>query len=174
MGVNLFEKVFNTLASLIPQDWEICFASEGPDQKYFAGIVRGINNGTPIHCDWAPYDTLTEPWAIARVTNQAVFNLYLSDVSGGDTQVHDVQWTSEALAYRDPASYGYFPGLVAGRKKARFHPNAGDLYIFNSRNMHEVFPVDADCKKRRMAMASFFGILPPLEAGEKTKLIFWS
>ena len=174
VGVNVFAKVFEAFATIVPPEWEICLASESQDQQYFAGIIRGINNGTPIHCDWVPYDTMTEPWAITRVTHQAVFNLYLSDVVGGDTQIHDVQWSPEALAYRDPASYGYFPGLVDGKRRTRFHPNAGDLYVFNSQNMHQVFPVEPGCNKRRMGMASFFGILPPLASGDKTKLIFWS
>lgn len=174
IGINVFQKVFDFIAAMIPPDWEICLATESPGQQYYAGIIRGINNGTPVHCDWVPYDTLTESWAITRVTHQAVFNLYLSDVEGGDTQIHDMQWSPEALKHRDPDSYGYSPDLVKGSKSIRFHPDAGDLYVFNSRNMHQVFPVAPGCKKRRMAMASFFGILPPLKDGEKTKLIFWS
>jgi hypothetical protein len=175
VGVNVFAMVMSLIRSLVPADWEVCLAREDSnDEQYFAGIVRGINNGTPIHCDWAPYDTRTEPWAISRVTHQAVFNLCLAPMEGGGTLVHDVQWTPDALAYRDPDGYGYFEGLVEGRKKAPLQPQPGDLYFFNSRNMHQVFPVAPGWERRRMAMASFFGVLPPSKEGEKTKLVFWS
>ena len=175
-GINAFARVLALIRTLAPPDWEICLASEGasPNQQYFAGIVRGINNGTPIHCDWVPYDLQDESWAIKRVTHQAVFNLYLTTVSGGGTVIHDVQWTPQALAHRDPESYGYFGELVKGKKEAPFRPRAGDLVFFNSRNMHHVEPVSKDCRKRRMAMASFFGVLPPEREGGKTKLVFWS
>lgn len=186
VGFNAFAKVFEFIKSIAPENWEVMLATEvledeetneeSRPQSYFAGIVRGINNGTPIHCDWVPYDTRTESWSISRVTHQAVFNLCLSPppLKSGGTTVHDVQWSPEALAFRDPEGYGYFPGLVEGHKRADFQPRIGDLYFFNSRNMHEVHPVISDTGKRRMAMSSFFGVLPPLNEGEKTKLVFWS
>ncbi|QSZ36967.1 hypothetical protein DSL72_009059 [Monilinia vaccinii-corymbosi] len=186
VGFNAFAKVFEFIKSIAPDDWEVMLATEtigdavtngtSEPQSYFAGIVRGINNGTPIHCDWVPYDTRTESWSISRVTHQAVFNLSLSPPppNSGGTTVHDVQWTPKALAFRDPEGYGYFPGLVEGHKRADFQPRIGDLYFFNSRNMHEVHPVVSETGKRRMGMSSFFGVLPPQNEGEKTKLVFWS
>lgn len=183
VGINAFAKVMDFIVSLAPAEWEVMLAREGVYEKdgkaqcYFAGIVRGINNGTPIHCDWVPYDTRTESWSISRVTHQAVFNLCLAPppaAGGGGTVVHDVQWTPAALAFRDRGGYGYFPGLVEGHQQTAFQPQAGDLYFFNSRNMHEVLPVPPETGRRRMGMSSFFGVLPPLHAGEKTKLVFWS
>ena len=156
-------------------EWDVCVASEGDDrQKYFSGIFRSINKGTPIHCDWCPYDCLTEDWILSRITNQAVFNLYTSSVGQGDTTIYDVQWTQDALKFRDPNSYGYEPELVEGKASVRFHPNAGDLYIFNSRNMHEVQAVDEGSEVPRVALASFMGLLPAEITGGKPKLMFWS
>lgn len=178
IGVNAFAKVFEFIKSIAPEDWEVMIATEVVDdgtQSYFAGIFRVINNGTPVHCDWAPYDTRTESWAISRLTHQLAANLCITPppMNSGGTTVHDLQWSPEALKFRDPDSYGYFPGLVEGRQKVDFQPRIGDLYLFNSRNMHQVHPVYSETGTRRLAMSSFLGVIPPLNEGEKTKLVFW-
>lgn len=171
-GENIWAKVVSTLAALVPE-WDVAVASEGEGKDYFSGIFRNINKGVPIHCDWCPYDCLTEDWILSKVTKQAVFNLYISHVKGGDTTLFDVQWTPDALNFRDPASYGYFPDLVAGRNKCSFHPEVGDLCIFNSRNMHTVQPVE-EGSAQRIALASFMGLLPSEVTGGRPKLMFWS
>ncbi|KAJ8069485.1 hypothetical protein OCU04_003138 [Sclerotinia nivalis] len=185
VGVDAFAKVFDFIKSIAPDDWEVMLATEvledettngtSATQSYFAGIYRVINNGTPVHCDWAPYDTRTESWSISRVTNQVAVNLCVTPPPGnsGGTTVYDLQWSPEALAFRDPQSYGYSAGLVDGRKRLDFQPHIGDLYLFNSRNMHKVHPVSSGTGVRRLAMSSFLGVLPPLNEGEKTKLVFW-
>lgn len=103
---------------------------------------------------------------------------------GGATTLYDVQWTPEALAFRDRATYGYDKKLVEGRKSCRFEPEVGDLYIFNSRNMHEVKELEKTCGSARgdagggdlgrIALASFMGVLPEKETGGKKRLMFWS
>ena len=103
---------------------------------------------------------------------------------GGRTELHDVQWTPSALRLRDPESYRYSAAIVEGRRKAVLQPQVGDPYLFNSRNMHQVFPVEkkedadqeglVDGRRRRLALSSFFGVLPTENAGEKPKLILWS
>jgi hypothetical protein len=172
-GENVWAKVFSAIAALVPE-WDVSVASEGEDEKYFSGIFRKINGGTPIHCDWCPYDCLTEDWILSKITKQAVFNLYISEVRGGGTTIYDAQWTPEALQYRDPDSYGYAPDLVASRDKASFHPEVGDLYLFNSRNMHEVEPVEPGWEIPRIALASFMGFLPSEVTRGRPRLMFWS
>ena len=169
----MWSKVVSAIAELVPE-WDVSVASEGDNQKYFSGIFRQINGGTPVHCDWCPYDCLTEDWILSKITQQAVFNLYISPTRGGGTTLYDVQWSPEALKYRDPASYGYFPGLVEGRAKAPFQPEVGDLYLFNSRNMHEVAPIEPGWKVPRIALASFMGFLPSEVTGGRPRLMFWS
>lgn len=161
--------------NLLP-DHDVAVAREGPDQKYFSGIFRAINNSTPIHCDWAPYDSRTEDWVIKDVTQQAVFNLYLAPVKGGKTEVHDCQWTEDAMEFRDRSSYGYAGSLVDGRKMALIQPDVGDLCIFNSRNMHQVFPVQKEDGKQRarLTLSSFMGLIPPKSPSQRPKLILWS
>ena len=174
VGENIWAKVFNAVGELVPE-WDVCVASEGPNKTYFSGIIRKINAGVPIHCDWSPYDSLTEDWILSKITHQAVFNLYISPFTrGGGTTVFDLQWSPEALQYRDPESYGYYEDLVRGRARAPFQPEMGDLYFFNSRNMHTVAPLEPGEGIPRMAMASFIGLLPSEVTGGRPQLIFWS
>ena len=174
VGENIWAKVFNAVRELVPE-WDVCVASEGPNKTYFSGIIRKINAGVPIHCDWSPYDSLTEDWILSKITHQAVFNLYISPFTrGGGTTVFDLQWSPEALQYRDPESYGYYEDLVRGRARAPFQPEMGDLYFFNSRNMHTVAPLEPGEGIPRMAMASFIGLLPSEVTGGRPQLIFWS
>ena len=177
VGENVWAKVVKDIATLVP-DWDVSVASEttsqGEERRYFSGIFRSINRGTPPHCDWCPYDCLTEDWILSKITNQAVFNLYLSAVNGGGTTIYDVQWTPEVLQYRDPQSYGYARDLVRGRQDVSWNPEVGQLCIFNSRNMHEVAPVAPGSRGPRIALASFMGLLPSEVTGGRPRLIFWS
>lgn len=182
-GQNPWQAVIDKLQSILP-DWDVGMANEGLGKSYFSGILRSIRNSTPIHCDWSPYDNRTEDWIINRVTKQRVFNLYLTPFKGGRMELHDVQWTPGALRFRDPESYGYSTAIVEGRRKVVLQPPVGDLYLFNSRNMHQVFPVEkeedpdqeslVDGRRQRLALSSFFGVLPTENAGEKPRLILWS
>lgn len=182
-GQNVWQTIVDKLQSIFP-DWDVMVADEGVGKRYFSGIFRAINESTPIHCDWSPYDSRTEDWIINQVTKQAVFNLYLAPFAGGRTEIHDVQWTPEALKFRDTESYGYSPTVVEGREKATIEPRVGDLYLFNTRNMHQVFPVEEEAnadgkglvngKRARLTLSSFIGTLPAKTAGEKPKLILWS
>ena len=178
--MNTYKKVVDRIAALVP-DWDIELASEGPDRTYFSGIYRALNDATHVHCDWSPYDSLTEDWVINQVEAQVVFNLYLAPVKGGSTVVHDLQWTEDALRMRDPDSYGYRRELVADRQKAVVHPEPGALCFFNSRNMHEVqsvirepMPALGLSYRPRLTLSSFMGLIPSHKTKGKPKLILWS
>ncbi|KAL3421678.1 hypothetical protein PVAG01_05834 [Phlyctema vagabunda] len=176
IGQNIWQTVVDQLAALLP-DHDVGIASEGPGKQYFSGIFRAINESTPIHCDWSPYDSRTEDWLVNQVTQQAVFNLYFTPVRGGRTEVHDCQWTDDALKWRDWSSYGYEKELVDDRKTVAIQPQTADLCIFNSRNMHQVFPVDPEDEghqRPRLTLSSFMGLLPAKKEGERPKLILWS
>lgn len=179
-GINALAKAINQITSLVPE-WDAEIATKGPGKQYFSGIFRALNDATHVHCDWSPYDSLTEDWIINQVSCQAVFNLYLAPVQNGRTIVHDVQWTEDALKYRDPSSYGYSRELVEGRKKAYVTPTPGALCFFNSRNMHEVGKVDLEPMpelgldyRPRLTLSSFIGLISSEKTGGKPKLIFWS
>lgn len=185
VGCNVWNLVVNKLKSLLP-DWDVIIAEEEAGKKYFSGIYRAINYSTPIHCDWSPYDSRTEDWIINQVTKQAVFNLFLTPIRGGRTEVHDVQWTPDALSFRDPESYGYAPEIVKGRKKAVIEPIVADLYMFNSRNMHQVFPIERELgvdaegnsgewdASERLTLSSFMGFISSSAPSGRPRLILWS
>ncbi|KAF8860372.1 hypothetical protein BDZ45DRAFT_319740 [Acephala macrosclerotiorum] len=176
IGLNIWKSVIDRISSLLPE-YDVAVAQEGPNKKYFSGIFRAINDSTPIHCDWSPYDSRTEDWIINQVTKQAVFNLYFTPMKGGKTEVHDCQWTEDAMNWRDRSSYGYHEKLVEGRKKAVIQPQPGDLCFFNSRNMHQVFPVESDeggKQRARLTLSSFMGLIPAKNKAERPKLILWS
>lgn len=179
-GANAWEKVISTIRELFP-DYGVALASEGEGKTYFSGIFRALNDSTHVHCDWSPFDSLTEDWIINQVTHQAVFNLYLAPVVGGNTFVHDVQWSEECLNFRDPNSYGYHRDVTHGRQKAVVVPKAGDLCFFNSRNMHEVEKVEVTPSpelglsyRPRLTLSSFIGLLPAEKTGGKPYFILWS
>ncbi|KAF5252294.1 hypothetical protein FANTH_2594 [Fusarium anthophilum] len=179
-GVNAWEKVIGTLRALLPE-YEIVRASEGPGKTYFSGNFRALNDSTCLHCDWTPYDAATEDWIINRVTHQAVFNLYMAPVKGGRTWVHDVEWSEECLNFRDPDTYGYRDEIIHGRQNVVVKPEVGDLWFFNSRNMHQVEKVEPEpCPelglpyRPRLCLSSFIGLLPEHKAGGRPRLILWS
>jgi hypothetical protein len=179
-GINAWAKVIDSIRAIMP-DHDVEIAEEGPNKRYFSGIYRALNDSTHVHCDWSPYDSLTEDWILNQVTNQVVFNLYLAPVKGGRTFVHDVQWTEDCLQLRDPASYGYHRDITFGRQKSIVTPSPGDLCFFNSRNMHEVEKVEVTpCPelglpyRPRLTLSSFIGLLPSEKTGGRPRLILWS
>lgn len=172
VGTNIWATVVKAIAALVPE-YDVDIAKELDGRQYFSGIFRQINNGVPPHCDWCPYDCRTEEWVIRHITCQAVFNLYLTPSRGGATTIYDVQWSPEALDYRDPETYGYARALVDDRPRCRWQPAVGQLCIFNSRNMHEVKPIE-EGDPARIALASFMGILPSEITGGRPRLMFWS
>ncbi|CRG89600.1 hypothetical protein PISL3812_06638 [Talaromyces islandicus] len=172
VGANIWAAVVKAIAALVPE-YDVDVAKELDGRQYFSGIFRQINNGVPPHCDWCPHDCHTEEWIIRHITCQAVFNLYLTPSRGGATTIYDVQWSPEALEHRDPETYGYARALVDDRPRCRWQPAVGQLCIFNSRNMHEVKPIE-EGDPARIAMASFMGILPSEVTGGRPRLMFWS
>ncbi|WPH01844.1 Hypothetical protein R9X50_00469800 [Acrodontium crateriforme] len=109
----------------------------------------------------APYDCNTEGWLLSRITKQAVLNIYLTPMRGGKTTLYDVQWSEDALRYRDSDTYGYHPAIVDGQKSYTIDVQVGDMYIFNSRGMHQVRPIEHhEGGPGRLALASFMGFLP--------------
>ena len=152
------------------------FFPNGETQTLVYFNHSGIYTNAQIN-QWSPYDSRTEDWIINQVTKQAVFNMYFTNPKGGKTEVHDCQWTEDALDWRDFSSYGYSEDLVKGRKKVIIQPKPADLCIFNSRNMHQVFPVEPEedgTQRPRLSLSSFMGLIPAKVPGERPKLILWS
>ncbi|KAJ5772370.1 hypothetical protein N7520_002899 [Penicillium odoratum] len=150
IGTNLLQNIIDTLAALVPE-WDVGVAVESScgNRQYYK-----------------------ENWILSQITCQAVVNLYLTPVTGGSTTIHDVQWTEDALRYRDLKSYGYARALVENHTHCTFDVEVGQLCIFNSRNMHEVAPIE-NPEAPRIALASFMGLLPREVTGGRPRLMFW-
>lgn len=82
-GLDAWFRVIDRIAALFP-DWDVEVAAQG-GRTYFSGIFRALNDSTFLHCDFSPYDSLTEDWIINSVECQAVFNLFLAPVKDGNT-----------------------------------------------------------------------------------------
>lgn len=93
-GDNPSNRILTMLAELLPE-WDFTIAHEQNGRRYHSGIYRTINNSTPIHCDWSPYDSATEDWIINKISCQVVFNLYLTPVASQQLQLIPLSLTAE-------------------------------------------------------------------------------
>ncbi len=128
---------------------------------YHAGNVRRIEDGTLLHIDFAPAE---EPsWHVAHVHNQLSWNVYLElDRAGaGRTRLYEKQWIPADEKFKIPRSYGYRRELLGSAHQVTFQPTLGDVYIFNTRNYHEVTPSTG----RRTTFTSAIGIFDDNVAG---------
>lgn len=152
-------------------------AQEG-NLKYFAGLLRAVDNYIQIHPDYAPYDG--PDWEIGHITAQLTWNVLLRQVPGGETIIYDRQWQGEAddVVFRKKfPRYAYAPSGVQGRIFKTLPAIEGHLTLFNPRNFHEVKPCDRAWDRpeelTRFTLSSFVGLLPG-EGGSPPCLILWS
>jgi hypothetical protein len=131
--------------------------------RYFAGLIRQINNGARLHVDCSQIDA--PDWQIGKINSQIAWNFYLqSPTGGGDCIVYDQQWSEAKEVYKEAGSYGYSMEAVKNAKCVHLSPTEGEIFLFNCRNFHEVLKADSP----RIAMGSFIG---RMDDGE---LLLWS
>ncbi|HEX8907478.1 MAG TPA: hypothetical protein VF771_21715 [Longimicrobiaceae bacterium] len=118
--------------------WSISRASDRAFGEYFAGTLRSMDAGTPVHIDFAPYE---EPgWEmISSVDAQLAANVYL-DATGeeGSLVIYDRLWAPEDERFRFGDRFGYDDAAVEGAPSVVITPATGDLVLFNSRFFHRV------------------------------------
>jgi len=134
-------------------------AREPDGRPYFCGIVRNSNQGLALHADFAPYQA--RKLAVERVDAQLAWNFYAeSPAEGGVTTLHDAPWRWTPRAADEIADNYPLPrALVAGARTFQYQPKAGDAWLFNTRNPHEVTPIGSnECD--RLAAACFIGRVP--------------
>ena len=131
---------------------------------YSAGLIRRIENGALLHIDYAPAEH--PEWWVAQVEAQLSWNLYLEldPVNPGRTHVYNREWSAKDVTFKIPDSYGYQHAVTDGAKRFTLHPTRGDVYIFNTRNFHEV----ESSKGRRTTVTSAVGVLPD------GRIVLWS
>jgi hypothetical protein len=132
--------------------------------RYHAGLVRRIERGTLLHIDFAPAEQPT--WHVARVHTQVTWNLYveLSPGGAGATHVYNRLWSPPDEQLKIPKTYGYRRDVVAGAQQMTYLPTVGDVYLFNTRNFHEVEPSVG----RRVTCCSAIGVF------DDDRTVLWS
>ncbi len=139
-------------------------AADPKHGTYCAGLIRRIENGTLLHIDYAPAEQ--PEWWVAQVQVQLAWNLYLEldPENPGKTYVYNRAWTPEDDVYKLPGTYGYSRPVVEGAERYTLQPTRGDVYIFSTRNYHEV----ESSAGHRTTVTSAIGTLPD------GRIVLWS
>lgn len=157
------QRVLDWLSALSPNR-RVGVAQEPGLGPYFAGLFRRIEKGTLVHVDFAPAE---QPgWAVAEVSSQLTFNIYLdvSPVDPGLVHVWQRQVRAEDEPFKIAESYGYEPEVVKNVPFATITPQRGMLMVINTRNFHQVCTAGGS----RLAVSSAVGQMPD------KSLVLWS
>jgi carrier-protein-independent halogenase WelO5-like protein len=131
---------------------------------YFAGTLRSIEEGTPVHIDFAPHESPS--WEmISFVEAQLSANVYLdAPPRPGDLVLFDKLWQPEDETFRFADRFGYDGAAVEGAAAEVITPARGAIVLFNSRFFHRVEAI----WQRRLTYSFFFAF------HDADELIFWS
>lgn len=124
-------------------------------------IVRGWNQSTEVHIDWAPVDTLN--WSMSDIHGQWSTVLHLGTASaGGGLRIYQREYSPECVRYKQKNSWGYHRSVVFDVLSALYRPAPGDLAIIFTRYFHEVEPVEVATPSiiDRVTVSSFVGLKP--------------
>jgi hypothetical protein len=132
--------------------------------KYFAGLIRYIEESALPHIDYAPHDA--SGFSVEKIQRQIVWNLVLdAPKDGGECVVYDSSWCEGYESCKCSDSYGYDRNRVTrGARQFKIRPIRGDVTIFNCRNFHEV----TSAVGGRATVGSFIGQF------NDGKYIWWS
>lgn len=143
------------------------FARDPREAPYFAGIIHGIKADVPLHFDDAR--VVADGWSIAKVKNQASWNIVLREAKGGHSTIVYRRYWRPSYDHLEKDGYGYPHSVVKGAPSVKVQGKLGDLFFFNTRNFHEVKALQpSKVSTPRVTAMSFIGQL------EKKKLILWS
>jgi hypothetical protein len=142
----------------------VSIATDPEFGRYFAGLVRRIEDGTMLHVDYAPAEH--PAWCVGQVRCQLAWNVYveLESPEAGWTHIFNRPWQPALEGFKIPDSYGYRRDLLDGVEQFSYRPALGDLFLFNTRNFHEVAPGNGN----RMTINSAVGLF------EDGALLLWS
>lgn len=138
-------------------------ASDRTFGDYFAGTLRSMEAGTPVHIDFAPFEA-PEWEMIGSVDAQLTANVYL-DATGeeGSLVIYDHLWSPDDERFRFGDRFGYDDAVVEGAPSVVITPATGDLVLFNSRFFHRVHAPG----HRRLTYSFFFAL-------QDDRVIAWS
>jgi hypothetical protein len=166
-GFDPLERMLERLRAIWPAS--VGVASEPGFGSYFAGGIKTRASSGNLHYDFAPHTAAG--YAIARITDQLGWNLYLDMPPG----------TGETTAYRRPVprdggkagsgaarALNLERGYVEGAEAFTFQPRIGEVAIINTRYPHDITVENAAPGSWRAQTSSFVGRLPD------DRLILWS
>ena len=139
-------------------DGRVGLAQEPHGSTYCAPVVRSTANGIHHHVDNGPLEA--PELVIASVIKQRSMLLFL-DAPGDGTgalQVFHKRPTGYDNSHHRHLAYGYTPAAVAGTAVTTIIPEAGDLVVFDSWNIHRVLASSPG--SRRVTVSIFYGELP--------------
>lgn len=159
---NPIERFFNHLSN--SSSFDLVIPQEPNYGEYFAGVIRDINQTVRIHADFAVFDA--PGWLISNISSQLTWNLYCDlPKYGGECIIYNHAWDIEEDKKVCLKTYQYNLDPLKDCEAKVIKPIVGDLYIFNSRNFHEVTMASSN----RLSISSFIG-----KDHNQNKLLFWS
>jgi hypothetical protein len=140
-----------------PQPVEL---SRDGDRSMSPSIIRGWDQSTEVHIDWAPADTRN--WSMSDIRGQWSVVLHLAAAArGGGLRVYQREYSAECQPFKQQDSWGYDREVVSGAPVAVYRPAPGDLAIIFTKFFHEVEPVEvAPAGTDRITVSSFVGWKP--------------
>lgn len=145
------------LISLFSKDYDTAVATEPElnNAPYFVGLIRAMNTKSTLHFDYAPFEM--PEWAAGDADVQFALVTYLQmPTSGGGLTMYNKSWDETVPFNKEARSKGYIDvdlKEVEGVESITATPQAGDVCIINSRNLHQV--VDMDSTQSRFACVTF-------------------
>lgn len=165
----LFSQTFNPIKRLLDlfansTTFDVSIPEEPNFGKYFCGVIRNINKSIRAHADFAVYDSPN--WAISNIESQIAMNLYCTmPEQGGECIVYNHLWNLKDDEKLDLEKYQFDLGFMPNAAAKVIKPIVGDLYLFNSRNFHEITIASSN----RFSVSSFIG-----KTKNRNELMFWS
>lgn len=120
--------------------------------RYYAGVVREVHGLSRIHTDDSREETPDH--MVANVVSQLGLYVYLDmPASGGALVVYGRRTRADDNRYR--RGYGFDPQAVSGDPFVGVTPAAGDLVLFQAKNLHRVEACSGP--GRRILLVAFLG-----------------
>lgn len=136
---------------------ELAPASEPDGRAYAPFVVRihadGVRN--PLHNDNIMRDAAGTGIALESLTHQLSCVVCLQECDGGgELGIYRKPWNPADEKFKIPGGLGYESAVVENVPRHKFKPAAGDVYLLNPTQYHEIARVSGDT---RLTLGFFLG-----------------
>ena len=126
-------------------------------QEYGQGCIRlhGTGAGSSVHRDRISVDA--PDWDVGSLDAQlSAVLMFQPAEAGGELRIYRQRWEpDDDPKFKNKGGLGWDPRVVDGAVSATYAPGAGDLYLLNSLQYHEVFTTRGTTD--RVSMNFFIG-----------------